>query len=230
MSHEPIMLYIVATPIGNLKDITLRAIETLKSVDLIACEDTRHSKILLDNYGIKTATTSFFQHNRFTKGQYLINLLLDGKNIALISDAGMPGVLDPGYNLINLAIENNIPISVLPGACALIDALVLSGLPAHEFFFAGFLPQRSQARKNKLENLKNLGTTVVFYESPHRMCACLEDMLCILGDIKVTVIRELTKKFEEIKSDYISELIQNFKTSKPKGEFVIVFNPRIKTI
>ncbi|MBI5145436.1 MAG: 16S rRNA (cytidine(1402)-2'-O)-methyltransferase, partial [Candidatus Omnitrophica bacterium] len=147
------MLYIVATPIGNLKDITLRAVEVLKSVDLIACEDTRHTKILLDHYGIKTPTTSFFQHNRFVKGEYLLGLLKEDRNIALISDAGTPGILDPGYNLINLAIKNNVRITVIPGPTAFINALVLSGKPAHEFIFAGFLPNRSQARQNRLKKL-----------------------------------------------------------------------------
>ncbi|MDD5097439.1 MAG: 16S rRNA (cytidine(1402)-2'-O)-methyltransferase, partial [Candidatus Omnitrophica bacterium] len=128
------MLYIVATPIGNLKDITLRAIEVLKSVDLIACEDTRHTKILLTHYEIKTPTTSFFQHNRFVKAEYILNLLQQGKNIALVSDAGSPGILDPGYNLINLAIKNNLEITFIPGATALVNALVLSGKPCHEFY------------------------------------------------------------------------------------------------
>ena len=140
------MLYIVATPIGNLKDITLRAIEVLKSVDLIACEDTRHTKILLDHYSIKTSTTSFFQHNRFTKGEYLLKLLQQNKNIALVSDAGTPGILDPGYNLINLAITNNIPMTFIPGPTAFINALVLSGKPTHRFIFEGFLPAKAQAQ------------------------------------------------------------------------------------
>ena len=133
------MLYIVSTPIGNLKDITLRAIEVLKSVDLVACEDTRHSRILLDEYGIQTPTTSYYQHNRLTKGEYLLGLLKEGKDVAIISDAGTPGILDPGYNLINMAIENNIAITAIPGPAAFIDALVLSGKPAHRFLFEGFL-------------------------------------------------------------------------------------------
>jgi 16S rRNA (cytidine1402-2'-O)-methyltransferase len=216
------MLYIVATPIGNLKDITLRAIEVLKSVDLIACEDTRHSKILLDHYGIKTPTTSFFQHNRFVKGEYLLKLLKEGKNIALISDAGTPGILDPGYNLINLALKNNLELTCIPGSTALINALVLSGKPAHEFYFAGFLPNRSQARKNRLKKLKQLAATLVFYESCHRIVATLEDILAVLGDQEIAVARELTKKFEEVKRAKTSQILAYFKQSVPRGEFVIV--------
>jgi len=158
------MLYIVATPIGNLKDITLRALEVLKSVDLVACEDTRHTKILLDHYDIHVPTTSFFQHNRFTKAEYLLSILKEGKNVALVSDAGTPGILDPGYNLINLAIQNNIEITVIPGPTAFVNALVLSGKPAHKFIFEGFLPNRSQARRNRLQELKGLKFTLIFYE------------------------------------------------------------------
>src|SRR3990167_1999035 len=176
------MLYIVATPIGNLKDITFRAVEVLKSVDLIACEDTRHTKILLDHYAIKTPTTSFFQHNRFTKGEYLLGLLKEGQDIAVVSDAGTPGILDPGYNLVNLAIKNNLELTVIPGPTAFINALVLSGKPAHEFIFAGFLANRSQARRNQLEKLAALKRTIVFYESCHRILATLEDILAVFGD------------------------------------------------
>jgi len=216
------MLYIVTTPIGNLKDITLRALEVLKSVDLIACEDTRHSKILLDQYDIKTPTTSYFQHNRITKGAYIIGLLKEGKNIALVSDAGTPGILDPGYHLINLAVKNNIPITVIPGPVALIDALVLSGRPAHEFIFTGFLPVRSQARQNKLKELKLHKMTIVFYESCHRITATLEDMLTVFGDIEVCVCRELTKKFEEISREKTAVILKKFQQQKPRGEFVVI--------
>src|SRR3989338_2856061 len=167
------MLYIVATPIGNLQDITLRAIEVLQSVDLIACEDTRHSRILLERYGIKTPVTSFYQHNRLVKGDYLLGLLQKGKDIALVSDAGMPGILDPGYNLIDLAIKNKIEMTVIPGAAAFVNALVLSGKPALDFFFAGFLPNRAQARRNRLKKLSALKTTIVVYESRHRLLAAL---------------------------------------------------------
>jgi len=216
------MLYIVATPIGNLKDCTHRAIEVLKSVDLIACEDTRHTKILLTHYGITTPTTSFFQHNRFTKGEYLVGLLKEGKQIALVSDAGTPGILDPGYNLINLAIKNNLELTFIPGATAFVNALVLSGKPAHEFYFAGFLPNRSGARKNQLEKLQKLGCTLVFYESCHRILASLEDIGLVFGDKEITVARELTKKFEEVLRAHPKIIYEKLVKNKPRGEFVIV--------
>jgi 16S rRNA (cytidine1402-2'-O)-methyltransferase len=216
------MLYIVATPIGNLKDITFRAVEVLRSVDLIACEDTRHTKILLDHYGIKNSTTSFFQHNRFIKGEYLLGLLKEGKNIALVSDAGMPGILDPGYNLVNLAIKNNIEMTVIPGASAFVNALVLSGKPAHEFIFAGFLPNRTQARKNRLKNLAKAKMTIVLYESCHRILATLEDILTVFGDKEIAVARELTKKFEEVKRIKASQILVYFQKNKPRGEFVVI--------
>ena len=216
------MLYIVATPIGNLKDITFRAIEALKSVDTIACEDTRHTKILLNHYGIKTSTTSFFQHNRFIKAEYLINLLKVGKNIALVSDAGMPGILDPGYNLINAAIENKIEVTVIPGASAFINALVLSGKPAHEFYFAGFLPNKKIARKNKLQEFSKLKCTIVFYESCHIIISCLEDVGEIFAEKEIVIAREITKKFEEIIRANPATILERFKASKPRGEFVII--------
>jgi len=216
------MLYIVATPIGNLKDITLRAIEVLKSVDLVACEDTRHTKILLDHYDIKTPTTSFFQHNRIVKAEHLITLLQEGKNIALVSDAGMPGILDPGYNLINLAIKNNIEINVIPGATAFVNALVASGKPAHEFFFAGFLSNKKISRKNKLKKLEGLGCTIIFYESCHRILATLEDIQDIFKEKEVVVARELTKKFEEVKRGSAKAIFEEFQKKAPKGEFVVI--------
>ncbi len=216
------MLYIVATPIGNLKDISLRALEVLRSVDLIACEDTRHTKILLDEYGVKAPTTSFFQHNRITKGQHLIGLLKEGKSVALVSDAGTPGILDPGYNIINLAIKNNIGITVIPGPAAFINALVLSGKPAHEFFFAGFLPNRQQARRNRLEKLSKLKVTIVFYESCHRILSALEDIQAVFGEKEICVARELTKKFEEVKRGSAKDILAVFQKERPRGEFVVV--------
>lgn len=216
------MLYIVATPIGNLKDITLRAIEVLKSVDLIACEDTRHTKILLDHYGVNVPTTSFFQHNRITKGEYILGLLKEGKDVALVSDAGTPGILDPGYNLINLAIKNNIAITAIPGPVAFVDALVLSGKPTHEFIFVGFLPNRTVARKNRLRELVRLKLTIVFYESCHRILATLEDIKDLWPEKEIVVARELTKKFEEIKRAKVSQITEHFKANKPRGEFIII--------
>lgn len=216
------MLYIVATPIGNLKDITLRAIEVLKSVDLIACEDTRHTKILLDHYGINTPTTSYFQHNQITKGQYLLGLLKAGTDIALVSDAGTPGILDPGHHIINLAIKNNIKITVIPGAVALVNALVLSGKPAHKFVFEGFLPNRPIARGNRLRELAELKYTMVFYESCHRILKTLQDIQEIFGDKDIVVVREVTKKFEEVKRGSAKDILGELKLKKPQGEFVVI--------
>jgi 16S rRNA (cytidine1402-2'-O)-methyltransferase len=216
------MLYIVATPIGNLKDITLRALEILKNVDLIACEDTRHTKILLDRYNIKTPTTSFFQHNRLTKGQYLLEALKEGKSVALVSDAGMPGILDPGYNIINLAIKNNIAITVIPGPVALLCALVLSGKPAHKFLFEGFLPNRALARRKRLALLSKQDYTVIFYESCHRILATLEDIQAVFGDKEIVLARELTKKFEEVRRGSAKDISGHLKKQKPRGEFVVV--------
>jgi 16S rRNA (cytidine1402-2'-O)-methyltransferase len=216
------MLYIVATPIGNLKDITLRALEVLKSVDLIACEDTRHTRILLAHYGIQAPTTSYFQHNRFTKGEYLLRLLKEGRNIALVSDAGTPGILDPGYHIINLAIQNNIELTFIPGPTAFINALVLSGKPAHKFIFAGFLPNKPIARCNRLKELAKLDSTIVCYESCHRILATLKDIEDIFGNKEVVCARELTKKFEEIKRAPAKDILADFKKQRPRGEFVIV--------
>lgn len=216
------MLYIVATPIGNLGDMSFRAIEVLKGADLIACEDTRHTRILLDHYGIRTPTTSFFQHNRIVKAQYLLKLLKEGKTVALVSDAGTPGILDPGYNLINLVIESNIEITVIPGPAAFINALVLSGKPAHKFIFEGFLPNKAAARRLRLKELSGLKYTLVFYESCHRIQSSLEDILAVFGDIDIAVAREITKKFEEVKRARVSEIAAHFRQSRPRGEFVVV--------
>jgi 16S rRNA (cytidine1402-2'-O)-methyltransferase len=216
------MLYIVATPIGNLKDITLRAIEVLKSADLIACEDARHARILLDHYEITTPTTSFFAHNQVTKAQTLLGLLKEGKSVALISDAGTPGILDPGYHIINLAIKNDIPVSVIPGPTAFVAGLVLSGKPAHEFTFAGFLPNRKVARQNQLKRLAGLKHTVVFYESCHRIIATLQDIADIFPEREVIVTREVTKKFEEVKRGTAAQIASSFQQQKPRGEFVVI--------
>lgn len=216
------MLYIVATPIGNLKDIALRAIEVLKSVDLIACEDTRHTKILLSHYGIETPTTSFFQHNRITKGEYLLKLLKQGKSVALVSDAGMPGILDPGYHIINLAIKENIGITVIPGAAAFVNALVLSGKPSHRFIFEGFLPKGSVSRVNRLRALCGFDCTIIIYESCHRIIKTLEDIADVFGLQEIAVARELTKKFEEIRRGRPLDIAQDLKKQKPRGEFVVI--------
>ena len=216
------MLYIVATPIGNLKDITLRAIETLKKVDLIAAEDTRHTQNVTREYQITTPLTSYFEHNKITQGRHLLELLKQGKDVALVSDAGTPGISDPGFHLIRLAIDNRIPVTVIPGPTAIIVALVLSGLSTHKFIFDGFLSNKRTARIRRLKELSKEKRTIIFYESPHRMVACLEDILEVMGDRDIVCARELTKKFEEVRREKVSQSLQHFKAHKPKGEFIIV--------
>lgn len=216
------MLFVVSTPIGNLKDITLRAIETLKSVDMIAAEDTRHTKILLDAHQIQKPLSSFFEHNQTKKAGYFLGLLKQGKTIALVTDAGTPGISDPGYSLIRLAQENDIRVCVVPGVSACITALTASGLPAHRFIFEGFLPPKTQARRNKLLSLKEEKATLIFYESPHRLIKALQDMQEVWDDPVIVVARELTKKFEEVRKDRASLLIEHFSRHAPKGEIVLL--------
>lgn len=215
-------LYICPTPIGNLEDITYRTLRVLNEVDLIAAEDTRHSMKLLNHFEISKPLTSYFEHNKDTKGIYLINKLLEGENIALISDAGMPGISDPGEDLIKLAIENNIEIDVLPGASAFVIALVGSGLNTHKFAFEGFLDRDKKLRRNRLEEVKEEERTMIFYESPHRLKDTLKDMLKILGNREISVNRELTKKYQEIIRDDIETVINIFSEKEVKGEFVLI--------
>ena len=219
------MLYIVSTPIGNLKDITLRALETLKSVDLIAAEDTRHTGILLKHYGIEKPLTSYFEHNQVRKADYLLGLLKEGKDVALVTDAGTPGISDPGFHIIRLAQEKEIPVTAIPGPTALIAALTLSGLPAHEFIFAGFLPVKSTVRRKKLEEFAGEKRTIIFYESPYRLAKTLKDIEEVLKNPTVVCVRELTKKFEEVKKGPSADLAEYFSKIKPRGEFVLLFNP-----
>lgn len=215
-------LYICPTPIGNLEDITYRALKVLNEVDLIAAEDTRHSIKLLNHFDISKPLTSYFEHNKDSKGIYLINKLLEGENIALISDAGMPGISDPGEDLIKLAIENNIDIEVLPGATAFVVALVGSGLNTHKFAFEGFLDRDKKLRRNRLEEVKEEERTIIFYESPHRLKDTLKDMFKILGNREISVNRELTKKYQEILRGDIETIINIFNEKDPKGEFVLI--------
>lgn len=215
------MLYIVSTPIGNLEDITLRALRTLKEVDYIAAEDTRHTRILLQKYEIKTPTISFHSYSNQDKLNSLIELLVEGKNIALVSDAGTPGISDPAYSLIRAAIDNNIKISPIPGASALLAAIVTSGLPMDKFIFLGFLPLK-KGRQTLLNSLKEEKRTLVLYEAPHRILKTLNDLKNYLGEREIAVGRELTKMFEEILRDSTSNLIAYFEKTKPRGEFVLV--------
>ncbi len=218
------MLYIVSTPIGNLKDITYRAVEVLKEVNLIAAEDTRHTRVLTEHYGITTPLTSYFEYNQFKKSDELIKKLKAGFAIALVTDAGTPGISDPGFHLIRLAQNENIPVCVVPGPCALIAGLSLSGLPSHEFIFAGFLPVKSAARRKKLAAYQNEERTTIFYESPHRLLKTLQDISEVLADPDLVIARELTKKFEEVKKAKASEWLAHYSQTKPKGEFVLLLD------
>ena len=215
-------LYICPTPIGNLEDITYRTLRVLNEVDLIAAEDTRHSVKLLNHFEISKPLTSYFEHNKDTKGIYLINKLLEGENIALISDAGMPGISDPGEDLIRLAIENNIEVDVLPGASAFVIALVGSGLNTYKFAFEGFLDRDKKLRRSRLEEVREEERTMIFYESPHRLKDTLKDMLKILGNRKISVNRELTKKYQEVIREDIETVINIFNEKEAKGEFVLI--------
>jgi len=215
-------LYIVSTPIGNLADMTLRAIEVLKSVNLIAAEDTRHTRILLDRYGIKTPTTSYFEYNKLQKSDYLLKTLKDGSSVALVSDAGTPGISDPGYKIIRMCIDNSIPVVPIPGPSALLAALTISGKPTDKFTFEGFLSNKTAKRKNQLKKLRLEERTVILYESPHRITKLLQDILETYGDIEIVLARELTKKFEEVKRKNVSALAEEFGSLKPRGEFIVI--------
>ncbi|WP_066634235.1 16S rRNA (cytidine(1402)-2'-O)-methyltransferase [Desulfolucanica intricata] len=215
-------LYLCATPIGNLEDITLRVLRVLKEVDLIAAEDTRNTRKLLSHYDIHTPLTSYHRHNQQDKGMILINKLLEGQQIALVSDAGLPGISDPGEDLVKLALEKEIEVIPLPGPSAAVTALVVSGLPTRSFIFEGFLPASKKARRKKLKEIKNQTKTLVFYEAPHRITEMLEDVLLCLGNRKVSLSRELTKKFEETLRGTVQDILEQIKTNRPRGEFSIV--------
>jgi len=222
------ILYICGTPIGNLEDITLRALKILKKVKLIAAEDTRHTKILLNHYQINTKITSYYEYNKFKKAPYLVEILKNGQDIALVSDAGMPGISDPGYALTNLALKNNIKIIPVPGVSALITALVVSGLPTDKFVFEGFLPRKIKERKRYFKSIENEERTIIFYETPHRLKRALKDMLDVLGDRKIVIARELTKKFEEIIRGDLIQVITEINTKEIKGEITLVVQGGIK--
>lgn len=218
----PGTLYVVATPIGNLSDITLRALETLRRVDLIAAEDTRVTHNLLERYDIHTPTTPYHQHTLERKARTLIDMLKAGKNIALVSDAGTPGISDPGHEIIALAIADGIPVIAIPGPNAILTALVVSGLPTRRFAFDGFPPRRSGERKAYFTSLAYEQRTMVFYESPHRLLSTLKDMQAVWDNRQIAVIREATKVFEEVHRGTISSAIEKFTEVTPRGEFTIV--------
>jgi len=222
------MLYICPTPIGNLGDITYRVIDTLKSVDLIACEDKRMSIKLLNHYDIKKPLYSYHDHNEHHGSAYLVEQLNLGKDVALISDAGTPGISDPGEVLIKACIEKHIPYTVLPGPSAMVCAVVASALPTQPFHYEGFLDR--DKRKKRLEALKNLESSMVFYESPHRLIKTLEDLLSIFGDRKISVMRELTKRYESYYHMMLSDAVAFFskEENSPRGEFVLVVEGYVK--
>ncbi|MCR5204536.1 MAG: 16S rRNA (cytidine(1402)-2'-O)-methyltransferase [Lachnospiraceae bacterium] len=222
----PGILYLCATPIGNLEDITMRVLRTLKEVDLIAAEDTRNSIKLLNHFGINTPMTSYHEYNKIDKGHTLVEKLLEGQNIALITDAGTPAISDPGEDLVRMAHEAGITVTSLPGACACVTALTVSGLPTRRFAFEAFLPTDKKERREILDNLKEETRTIILYEAPHHLVKTLEDLKEYLGNRKATVCRELTKKHETIFQTTLEEAFNYFTENEPKGECVIVIEGR----
>lgn len=215
-------LYLVATPIGNLQDITLRAINTLKEVELIAAEDTRQTIKLLNHFEIKKPLVSYYEHNKIVKGNYLIEQLQQGKDIALVSDAGTPGISDPGEDLVKLCIENDIKVTMIPGPVAAITGMVISGIPTGRFVFEGFLPMNKRTRQERLKQLKDETRTIIFYEAPHKLPYTLKDMYNAWGDRRIALARELTKRYEEVIRCSLFEAMERFQAESPKGEFVVI--------
>jgi 16S rRNA (cytidine1402-2'-O)-methyltransferase len=224
----PGTLYLVATPIGNLADFTQRANQILAAVDLIACEDTRHTSKLLRHYGIKTKTLSYHKHNEQQRCRELVRLLEQGRDVAVVSDAGTPAISDPGLSIVRQAIEHGVAVVSVPGPSALIAALVASGLDSDQFFFAGFLPARSLARRAKLNEFRSIPATLIFYEAPHRLGATLRDAYEILGEREAVIARELTKLHEELLRGRLSKLAQTFAAEESaRGEFVLLIDRKI---
>lgn len=221
------ILYLVATPIGNLEDMTFRAIRILKEVRCIAAEDTRQTRKLLNHFHISARLVSYHEYNKQASGPELIRMLLEGESIALVSDAGMPAISDPGYELVNLAIESEIAVVPIPGANAGLSALIVSGLPTERFLFNGFLPREKKKRTAALNKLKQVEETLIFYEAPHRVERTLEAMLQVWGDRSVALARELTKKYEEIIRAKLSECLAQLKDYPPQGEYCIIVQGRI---
>lgn len=220
----PGTLYLVATPIGNLSDMSSRAIETLRSVDLIACEDTRHTRKLLTHFDISNKLVSYHEHNEAERAAEIVKLLSEGRSVAIVSDAGTPGISDPSFVVVQRAREAGFPVVSIPGPVAFVNAVVASGLPLDSIFFAGFLPSRVGDRRRRLEEVGNIPATLVFYESPHRLVKSLGDCLAVLGDRKAAIARELTKLHEEIIDGTLSQLIEKFSSASLKGEFVVVID------
>ena len=215
-------LYLVPTPIGNLADMTRRAAEILADADIVACEDTRHTRILLDHLGLSKKVVSYHEHNKETAGPKLIEALLEGASVAQVSDAGMPVISDPGADLVRLALADNIPIVPLPGPNAALTALIASGLPATQFVFIGFLPRTSARRKELLASVREIPFTLIFYEAPHRLRETLKILLETLGDRRAVTARELTKKFETFSRARLSALLSETEETDPRGEYVLI--------
>ena len=216
------VLYLVATPIGNMSDISERALKVLESVDRVAAEDTRNSGKLLSYFGIKQNYISYHEHNKAEIGIKIINFLKSGESVALVTDAGMPAISDPGEDLVRLCEKNNIKVTCIPGPCAFADALVLSGMDTKRFSFEGFLKGNSNEKKAFLEKIKNDDRTLIFYEAPHKLVSTLDDLHSVLGDRKIALCRELTKLNEEITRTTISEAVELYKEKEPRGEYVLV--------
>jgi 16S rRNA (cytidine1402-2'-O)-methyltransferase len=223
-------LYIVATPIGNLEDITLRALRILKEVDLIACEDTRHTQKLLNHFNIAKSLVSYHEHNEITRSPELLIQMEQGAKIALVSDAGMPLVSDPGYRLVTLCVRHKIPVVPIPGPSAMLAALAAAGLPNEEFLFVGFLPQRSGARRRILEHLRIEERTMIFYEAPHRVAESIADAQAILGDRPACIAREVTKVHEEFLRGKLSQLAESLAERPARGEITLVVGPPVPTV
>lgn len=221
-SNEYGTLYLCATPIGNLEDMTYRAVRILGEVELIAAEDTRHTRQLLTHFAIHTKLTSYHEHNKFTKGPELIDYLRSGKDLVCVSDAGLPGICDPGSHLAELAIAQGIRVSPLPGANAGLSALICSGLDTTLFTFVGFLPRTAKKQQEKLSQVQDYAGTLIFYEAPHHLKGTLKAIYSVLGDRKAVLGRELTKKFEEFRRGTLSELLAYYESEAPRGEFVIL--------
>ncbi|MBV9926366.1 MAG: 16S rRNA (cytidine(1402)-2'-O)-methyltransferase [Acidobacteria bacterium] len=225
MSQDRGTLYLVATPIGNLEDVTRRALRVLAEADVVACEDTRRTRTLLEHFGIRARTVSYHEHNERERATELAQLIEEGRTVALVSDAGTPGVNDPGYRVVRACVERNLRVVPVPGPTAFVAALTASGLPTDEFYFGGFLPAKSHARRERLAAVRQLRATLVFYETPHRLAHALADALEVLGEREAVVARELTKMHEEIMRGRLSELAERFRPEgAARGELVLVID------
>lgn len=226
MTNNRGTLYLCATPIGNLEDMTFRAVRVLKEADLIAAEDTRNSIRLLNHFDIHTPMTSYHEYNRIEKGHHLVSLLLEGKNIALITDAGTPGISDPGEDLVRMCRDAGIPVTSVPGACACVNALIISGRPTRRFCFEAFLPADKKDRRRVFQEIQEETRTTVIYEAPHRLRKTLQELLEVLGDRRLSICRELTKKFETVMETTLEDAVRFYGEQEPRGEYVLVLEGR----